>query len=49
MRGLYGTTPALTNTFGNQVVQAGQLGQGQQQLNQQNQNGLLNFATRYGG
>jgi hypothetical protein len=32
-RSLYGTTPALTNTFGNQVIQAGQLGQGQQQLN----------------
>jgi len=30
---LYGTTPALTNTFGNQVVQATQLGQGQQNLN----------------
>jgi hypothetical protein len=30
---LYGTTPALTNTFGNQVMQAGQLGQNQQQIN----------------
>ena len=30
---LYGTTPALTNTFGNQVTQAGQLGLGQQDLN----------------
>lgn len=30
---LYGTTPALVNTFGNQVVQAGQLGQGQQGIN----------------
>ena len=36
MQSLYGTTPALTNTFGNQVIQAGQLGQGQQQLNQNN-------------
>jgi hypothetical protein len=33
---LYGTTPALTNTFGNQVVQASQLGQNQQALNQKN-------------
>lgn len=30
---LYGTTPALTSTFGNQVAQAAQLSQGQQQLN----------------
>jgi len=34
---LYGTTPALTHTFGNQVVQASQLGQGQQELNQRKQ------------
>ncbi len=45
---LYGTTPALTNTFGNQVVQAGQLGQGQQQLNTQRQNSIFN-AARPGG
>lgn len=32
---LYGTTPALTSTFGNQVTQAAQLGQGQQQINNQ--------------
>lgn len=32
---LYGTTPALTKTFGDQVVQAGQLGQNQQQINNQ--------------
>lgn len=38
---LYGTTPALTNTFGNQVVQAGQLGQGQQQLNNQQQKNIF--------
>jgi hypothetical protein len=36
MANLYGTTPALTNTFGNQVIQAGQLGQGQQGLDQRN-------------
>jgi len=35
MKGLYGTTPALVNTFGNQVAQATQLGQGQQQVNNQ--------------
>lgn len=34
-RGLYGTTPALTNTFGSQVAQAAQLGQNQQQINNQ--------------
>ncbi len=34
---LYGTTPALTNTFGNQVVQATQAGQGQQNINQNQQ------------
>lgn len=33
MRSLYGTTPALVNTFGGQVSQAAQLGQGQQQIN----------------
>lgn len=32
---LYGTTPALTNVFGNQVAQAAQLGQNQQQINNQ--------------
>jgi hypothetical protein len=35
MRGLYGTTPALTSTFGNQVAQAAQLGQNQQQIDEQ--------------
>ena len=44
MTSLYGTTPALVNTFGNQVVQAKQLGQGQQQLDQQRKNALLGFA-----
>lgn len=32
---LYGTTPALTNTFGDQVAQAAQIKQNQQQVNQQ--------------
>lgn len=43
-RGLYGTTPALTNTFGQQVAQAGQLGQSQQQLNEIRKRELLNGA-----
>jgi hypothetical protein len=37
---LYGTTPALTNTFGNQVMQAGQLGQGQQNIDQNKNNAI---------
>lgn len=43
-RSLYGTTPALTNTFGNQVVQASQLGQGQQNLNTQRLNTIGSLA-----
>lgn len=35
MTSLYGTTPALTNTFGNQALQAAQLQQQQQQQNSQ--------------
>lgn len=34
MKSLYGTTPALTNMFGNQVAEATQLGQNQQRINQ---------------
>lgn len=45
---LYGTTPALTNTFGNQVVQAAQLGQGQQNLNVANRNSFGNLARSFG-
>lgn len=41
---LYGTTPALTSLFGNQVIQAGQLGQGQQEINQQKRRDTYNFA-----
>ncbi len=41
MTSLYGTTPALTSTFGNQVTNAAQLGQGQQVINQQKNNALL--------
>lgn len=41
---LYGTTPALTKTFGDQVIQAGNLGQGQQQIDQQRRRDMLGFA-----
>ncbi len=41
---LYGTTPALTNTFGNQVINAANTGQGQQQINAQRQRQLFGFA-----
>lgn len=41
---LYGTTPALTSTFGNQVVQANQLGQNQQNINTQRLNTLGNLS-----
>ena len=44
---LYGTTPALTSTFGNQVMQATQAQQNQQQLNQNRQNQIMNYANRY--
>lgn len=37
MTSLYGTTPALTNTFGNQVMQANSANQNQQQINNQKQ------------
>lgn len=42
---LYGTTPALTSLFGNQVGQAAQLGQNQQQLN----NNRFNTFGRFSG
>lgn len=41
---LYGTTPALTSTFGNQVVNAAQLGQNQQDINQRRRQSQYNFA-----
>lgn len=47
MASLYGTTPALTSTFGNQVMQAGQLGQGQQALNLQSQRQIFGAAGGY--
>ena len=40
---LYGTTPALTKTFGDQVVQASNVNQQQQHLNDNRQAQLLNF------
>lgn len=43
--GLYGTTPALTSTFGNQVMQAVQANQGQQGINQRNLGMLLGAAA----
>jgi hypothetical protein len=44
---LYGTTPALTNTFGNQVMQARGSDQQQQQLNQQQQRDIYGLARGY--
>ena len=44
MKSLYGTTPALTNTFGNQVTQAAQLGQGQQNINQRQNQDIYRMA-----
>lgn len=41
---LYGTTPALVNTFGNQVGDAARLGQGQQDINEQRHRNTLDFA-----
>lgn len=41
---LYGTTPALVNTFGNQVMQAGQMGRNQQQINNQRQTQIFGRA-----
>lgn len=43
MRSLYGTSPALVNTFGNQVAQQQQLKQNQQQINNTIQQGALNI------
>lgn len=40
---LYGTSPGLISTLGNQVAQATGLGQNQQQINQNQQNALLRF------
>lgn len=45
--GLYGTTPALTSTFGNQVMQATQAGQNQQQINNQQQKNIFGMAGGY--
>lgn len=44
---LYGTTPALTNMFGNQVASAANINQGQQQLNNQRL-GTIGSLARFG-
>jgi hypothetical protein len=49
MTSLYGTTPALTATFGNQVNQAANIGQGQQDLNQKKINSTFGNAGRIAG
>lgn len=49
MRGLYGTTPALTNMFGGQVAEAARLGQGQQDINlRREQSTLANGMRMFG-
>lgn len=48
MRNLYGTTPALTNLFGNQVTQAKQLDQNQQQINNQRFRDIYGFGAAAG-
>ena len=42
---LYGTTPALTSTFGNQVSNATQLGQNQQQIDEQKRRDIFSMAS----
>lgn len=51
MTNLYGTTPALTKTFGDQIMQATNAGQNQQQLDTQREVGINNsvFANRRNG
>ncbi len=44
---LYGTTPALTNTFGNQVANAANIGQNQQNINNQTQRNIFGAAGSY--
>jgi hypothetical protein len=43
---LYGTTPALTKTFGDQTMQATGAGQSQQQIDQQKQRDLFSLGGR---
>lgn len=43
MASLYGTTPALTSLFGNQVGQAAGIAQNQQQINQQKQRDAMSI------
>jgi len=48
MKSLYGTTPALTNLFGNQVMQAQGSGQNQQQINNRKLEGVYGSIGRFG-
>jgi hypothetical protein len=50
MRGLYGTTPALTNLFGQQISDTTRLGQSQQEINNRNKIGQMStlFGNRNG-
>jgi hypothetical protein len=43
---LYGTTPALTKTFGDQTTEATKLGQDQQQINNQRRRDIFGYAGR---
>ena len=47
-RGLYGTTPALTNTFGNQVMQGQNSEQNQQEINNRKLAGVYSSLGRFG-
>jgi hypothetical protein len=47
MTNLYGTTPALTNLFGNQVVDATKLDQNQQIINNNRRNSLFGNISRF--
>jgi len=49
MRGLYGTTPALTKTFGDQVIQAGSQNQNQQEINNRKLQGVYGTIGSFGG
>jgi hypothetical protein len=46
MRGLYGTTPALTKTFGDQVMQAKQSNQNQEEIDNQKNQQMFNLLGR---
>lgn len=48
MRSLYGTTPALTSTFGTQVGQAANIGQNQQQLDEAKRKDNFSLIRNFG-